>query len=435
MAKGNIYAGIDIGTCKITTVIVAEDEESKNLRVVGVSTEPSKGIRKSQVVDIEDAVDAITQSVEAAERMAGFSISDAYISIGGQNISSQNSKGVVAVSHSGDEIIEEDVARVIEAARAISLPSSQEILHVIPRDFIVDSQGGIKDPLRMTGVRLEVDAHIITGVSTSMRNLSKCVTEIGINVQGLVFSGLAAAESALTETEKELGVCLIDIGGGTTSISVFVEGALTFSHVIPIGAKHITNDLAIGLKVSLEQAEKIKLALSNSPKEKLLKDPSENSDILNLKKLNINEEIHKPSYKLMVEGIIRPRLNEIFSMVMDELKNSDLLATTPAGAVLSGGGSLTVGVANACKRTLSMPVRVAEYTGEQKTLRKLTGLIDDIQNPIFAVAHGLILYADQQEVIAEGGRVSLPQFGSFVEKFSGKGIASKAADFIKSFLP
>ncbi|PIP53416.1 cell division protein FtsA, partial [Candidatus Beckwithbacteria bacterium CG23_combo_of_CG06-09_8_20_14_all_34_8] len=287
MAKGKIFAGIDVGTCKVTTIITSQDEETRKLRVVGVATVGSKGIRKSQVVDIDDAIEAITQSVEAAERMAGFSISDAFVSVGGAHIMSQNSKGVVAVANPGEEVIEEDVDRVIEAARAVSLPSSREILHVIPRDFIVDSQPGIKDPLSMTGIRLEVDAHIITGASTAIRNLVKCVTEIGINVAATVFSGLAAAESSLTETEKELGVCVIDIGGGTTSVSVFAEGLLTHSFVLPIGAKHITNDLAIGLRVSLEEAEKIKLILSNNPKESLLEDPQGTGDILSLERFGI----------------------------------------------------------------------------------------------------------------------------------------------------
>ncbi len=435
MARGNIYAGIDIGTCKTTTIIVSEDEETGKLRVVGVATVESRGIRKSQVVDIEETVEAITQSVEAAERMAGFSISNAFISIGGIHIQSQNSKGVVAVANSGEEITLDDVNRVIDAARAVSMPSSREILHVIPRDFIVDSQGGIKDPLSMTGVRLEVDAHIITGSSTAMRNLAKCVTEIGINVSGLVFSGLAAAQAVLTETEKELGVCLVDIGGGTTNLSVFVEGALAYSSVLPVGAKHITNDLAIGLRISLEQAEKIKLVLSNNPKEKLLKDPEENSDAIDLMKFGITEEVSKASYKTLVEGIIRPRLNEIFGMVGDELKKSGYVAATPAGIVLSGGGSLTVGIAEACKRTLALPVRVAQLNGEQRTDKQLTGLVDDVCSPVFAVSQGLLIYAADQISYTKNSKVSLPHFGNLIERLPGKGVAGKAWDFVKSFLP
>ncbi|MGI5828275.1 MAG: cell division protein FtsA [Patescibacteria group bacterium] len=435
MARSNIYTGIDIGTCKVTTIIVSEDEETEKLRVVGVATKTSRGIRKSQIVDIEETVESITQSVEAAERMAGFSITDAYVSIGGYHIQSQNSKGVVAVANSGEEITGDDVDRVIESARAVSLPASREILHVIPRDFSVDSQGGIKDPLGMTGVRLEVDAHIITGVSTAIRNLVKCVSEIGINVSGVVFSGLAAAESVLTDTEKELGVCLVDIGGGTTSLSVFVEGALAHSSVLPVGAKHVTNDLAIGMRVSLEQAENLKLILSNNPKEKLLKEPDKNTDLLDLVKFGVTEEVAKPSYKTLVDGIVRPRLNEVFAMVGDELKRAGYLGVTPAGIVLSGGGALTVGAVDSCKRTLSLPVRTANLDGSQDTDKKLNGLIDDIGSPVFAVAQGLILYGSEKGKQSGFGRAALPHFGNFVEKFSGKGLASKAIDFIKSFLP
>ena len=433
MAKGKIFAGIDVGTCKVTTIITSQDEETRKLRVVGVATVGSKGIRKSQVVDIDDAIEAITQSVEAAERMAGFSISDAFVSVGGAHIMSQNSKGVVAVANPGEEVIEEDVDRVIEAARAVSLPSSREILHVIPRDFIVDSQPGIKDPLSMTGIRLEVDAHIITGASTAIRNLVKCVTEIGINVAATVFSGLAAAESSLTETEKELGVCVIDIGGGTTSVSVFAEGSLTHSFVLPIGAKHITNDLAIGLRVSLEEAEKIKLILSNNPKESLLEDPQGTGDILSLERFGIVEKLNKPSYKNIVEGIIRPRLNEIFGMVRDELKKCGFLSLVPAGIVLSGGGALTVGIKDSAKRTLALPVRIATFrSGGDES--KLIGLVDDIDTPAYAVSQGLLLYATSQTERLTGSRLRMPNMG-FLEKFSGKSIFGKLIDFIRSFLP
>jgi len=433
MAKGKIFAGIDVGTCKVTTIITSQDEETRKLRVVGVATVASKGIRKSQVVDIDDAIEAITQSVEAAERMAGFSISDTFISVGGAHIMSQNSKGVVAVANPGEEVIEEDVDRVIEAARAVSLPSSREILHVIPRDFIVDSQPGIKDPLSMTGIRLEVDAHIITGASTAIRNLVKCVTEIGINVAATVFSGLAAAESSLTETEKELGVCVIDIGGGTTSVSVFAEGSLTHSFVLPIGAKHITNDLAIGLRVSLEEAEKIKLILSNNPKESLLEDPQGTGDILSLERFGIVEKLNKPSYKNIVEGIIRPRLNEIFGMVRDELKKCGFLSLVPAGIVLSGGGALTVGIKDSAKRTLALPVRIATFcSGGDES--KLIGLVDDIDAPAYAVSQGLLLYATSQTERLTGPRLRMPNVG-FLEKFSGKNIFGKLIDFIRSFLP
>ena len=240
MKKVTQFSAIDLGSSKITTVIATKGEEDSTIRVVGVASVTSKGIRKSQVVDIEDALDAATESVEMAERMAGFSLRDAIVSISGIHIESQNSKGLVAVQNPDAEITQDDVLRVVEAAKAIPLPTAREILHVIPRFFLVDNQEGIKDPVGMSGVRLEASAHLITGSSVNIKNLSKVMSEIGVDTKAINFSGLASAESALTDTEKELGVILLDIGGGTTSICAYVEGALSHSAVIPVGAKNIT---------------------------------------------------------------------------------------------------------------------------------------------------------------------------------------------------
>ena len=251
MAKTTSMNAIDVGSSKISCLITVGSNDPDKINVVGVATTPSRGVRKGQIVDIDEAVSAITDCVEAAERMAGFSINNAYVSVSGEHIQSQNSKGVVAITQPEGEIGEEDVYRVVEAARAVSLPNSREILHVLPREYIVDSQRGIKDPIGMAGVRLETDAHLITCSSVAMKNMAKCVTEIGIDVAGMVYTGLASSYSVLTETEKELGVVLVDIGGGTTSLSVYLEGACAYSTVIPVGAKKVTDDLAIGLMVSL----------------------------------------------------------------------------------------------------------------------------------------------------------------------------------------
>lgn len=425
MTKGRIIAGIDIGTSKITTIVASQKvEETEKINVIGVATHPSKGLRRSQIVDIEEVVEVVTESVEAAERMAGYSISRAFVSIGGSHIESVNSKGVVAVAEAEGEISLDDVNRVIEAARAISLPASREILHVIPRDFTVDGQGGIKDPLGMTGVRLEVETHIITGSSTAMRNLTKSVEELGVDVEALVFSGLAAAESVLTDTEKELGVCLVDIGGGTTSIAVFVEGALTYSSVLPVGAKNITNDLAIGMRVSLASAEAIKVALFN----KASKKKEEDEDELDLSKIGIEEDVKKVSKKTLTEGIIRPRLNEILQMVGEKLKESGYGGSTPAGVVLTGGGAETVGIGDACKRTLSLPVRIGKPEG-------LAGLVEEISRPAFATSYGLILYGlKNSQKSAEAG-FSFGKIGKAVSKIPIGGVFKKGVDFVKSFLP
>ena len=422
MTKNQIISAIDIGTTKITTLIATLGVETDKVSVIGVATEPAKGLRKSQIVDIDETIESITQSVESAERMAGYTISSSLVSISGAHIESLNSKGVVAVAEPEGEISGNDVLRVIEAARAVSLPSSREILHVIPRDFKVDSQEGVKDPVGMSGVRLEAEAHIITSASTAMRNINKCVSEIGVEVDSLVFSGLASAEAVLTPTEKELGVVLVDLGGGSTSVAVFVEGALSFSSVLPVGAKNITNDLAIGLRVSLETAEKIKLALS-----KIDKNEAEDNDELDFKKLNLNEDVGKLSKKTLIEGIIRPRLNEIFGLVGEELKKSGFGGMTPAGVVVTGGGALTAGLITSCKRSLSLPVRIGYPKG-------LSGLIDEIKSPAFAAAWGLIDYGVKNFKGVKSDS-SFKNIGKIFQKLPIKGAFNKVFKLIKSFLP
>jgi cell division protein FtsA len=260
MTKSKIISGIELGSSKIATIIaqITSDAVSmeKVVNIVGVSSIESKGIKKGQIVDIEEAVESAVASVEAAERMAGYNIDHAFVALGGAHVTSQNSRGVVAVSNPEGEINFEDVNRVIEAASAVSLPSSRELIHILPRDYIVDGEEGIKDPVGMSGVRLEVETHLVTGSSASVKNIRKAMNEIGVNVEELVYSGFASGEAVLTKTEKELGCVLIDIGGGTTSIAAYIDGSLSMSAVLPIGAKNVTNDLAIGMRISLA-AEKL----------------------------------------------------------------------------------------------------------------------------------------------------------------------------------
>lgn len=433
MTKQNFIAAIDIGSAKVATLIVTHSpDETGRLNAVGVASVPSRGIRKSQVVDIEEAIGAITDSVEAAERMAGFSIPSAVISVSGDHIKSINSKGVVAIGTPEGEVVMEDVSRVIEAAKAISLPSSQEIIHVLPRTFTVDSQEGVRDPLGMSGVRLEAEAHIVTGSTAVIRNLSRCVDDIGVKVEHQVFAGLASAHAVLTETEKELGVIVVDIGGGTTSVAIFVDGALSYSAVIPVGAKNITNDLAIGLRISLESAEKIKRHLTQIERTPMPSLPSDEegkrierrSDEIDLSNLNIKEEIRSASKKTLIDGIIRPRLNEIFDFVGSEIKKSGFGGMTPAGVVITGGGAETVEALSSCKRTLQLPARIGHPTG-------LHGLTDEISSPAYATLTGLVLYANSLPAAQRRGN-----FGSLLSGgMPGKDLAGKAVSFIKSLLP
>lgn len=411
MTKNKIIAAIEIGSSKITTLVaqVSKDELSleQKINIVGVSSAESKGIKKGQIVDIEDAVDATVSSVEAAERMAGYNIETAYISIGGAHVHSQNSHGVVAISDPNGEINQNDVDRAIEAASAISIPASREVLHVLPREFIVDGEGGVRDAIGMSGVRLEVDAHIISAGAAAIKNIKKAVNEVGVKIDELVFSGLASSYSVLTSTEKELGCVLIDIGGGTTSIAAYIDGSLGYSGVIPIGAKNITNDLAIGLRVSLDVAEKIKLALSK-------KSRKEESDEIDLGALGVTE-IRKISKKTILEGIIRPRLNEIFTMVRLELEREGLANRIPSGAILTGGGAETIGVIDSAKRMMSLPVRIGVPDG-------VGGLVDDILNPSYATTIGLLIYGSNSEPVEATSsfskKLKLPTTGVFGKVFN-----------------
>lgn len=456
MTEGNIVVGIDIGTSKIVCIIAKITE---SIHILGVSEVKAQGMRKGQIVDIEEAVVAINNALEASERMAGYSASHVVASIGGGHIESLNSKGVVAVSTPEGEITENDLERVTDAAKAVSLPSSRSILHVLPRNYTVDGQEGIKDPIGMTGTRLEVDTHIITANTTSLRNLEKALSEVGVDVDGVIASGFGSSLCVLSDTEKELGVILVDIGAGTTDIAVYVEGSLSYSSVLPIGARHITNDLAIGLRLSLESAEKIKLHLSNTFNKKKARTEYEDdddssvrhstmtadrsgsgqdkssqknadmlskSDEIDLDILQLPEEVRKVSKKTLVDGIIRPRLNEIFTMVGMEVKKSGYAGQTPAGLVITGGGGKTVGITDAAKRTLAMPVRIG-YPTDMK------GIVDEVQDPAFATAIGIITYGAK---IEKGGS-SLP-FGVSVphmQMFRFGKFTKKIIEFIKSFIP
>lgn len=390
MRAANIIVGVDIGTSKVSVVIGQAEEDSVN--ILGVSEIEAKGIRKGQIVDIVEAASSLNQALDTAERMAGASIDSTFVAISGSHIESQNSKGVVAIASPDHEIGPEDVDRVLEAAGAISLPSTRTIIHVLPKTFTVDGESGIKDPVGMSGVRLEVDTHIITANTTTVRNIQRLLEqEAGVRINALVFSGFASSLSTLSDTEKELGVVMADMGAGVTNVAVFVEGTLAFSRVIPIGARHITNDLAIGLRVSLESAEKIKIHLGKRQNPRSIDD----TDELDLTGLGIDEELKKVSNKTLIEGIIRPRLNELFTMIGIELKKSKLGTQTPAGIVLTGGGALTVGAEEAAKRMLAMPVRIG-YP------HSITGLIDDVENPGYATVLGLLIFGKNFRSVEEG---------------------------------
>ncbi len=424
MSKERIITGIDIGSSKVCTIIasvgaLSATEHGAKVSVIGVSTVPSRGIKKGVVVDIDEAVEAIAQSLEGAERMAGYAVSSAYISVDGKHISSLNSHGVVAVANQEGEISESDVSRVTEAAQAISIPSSREIVHVLPRDFIVDNQDEIKDPVGMSGVRLEVETNIISGATTVMRNLVKCVQQVGVGVSDLVFEGIASAEAVLTDTERELGTILVDIGGGTTSVIVFSGGSPAYAGVLPVGGRNITNDLAVGLRVGLDEAEEIKKRLSM---EDLFSssqvEEGEKEDELDISDLSLEK---KTVSRQTAKDIIGARLQEIYRMVGKEIKNSELEDKLPAGVVITGGGALTVGAMKTAKRVLGYPVRLGEPRG-------VSGLIEEIGSPEYASLVGLVLYGAYfvSERGFMGGIVSGEKLG---------GMLQRVLKWIRSFLP
>lgn len=437
MAKDKVICAVDIGSSKSATLIATLGDDEK-INLIGVSAVDSKGVKKGQVVDIEDAVSSITESIEAAERMAGYSVSSAFVSIGGPQIESTNSHAVVAVAKPDGEIEENDILRVNDAARAITLPASKEILHVVPRTFTVDGQEGIRDPIGMTGVRLETDTHIITGSTTSMRNLVKCMGLVGVSVEELVFSGIASSYAVLTETEKELGVILVDIGGETTDVVVFVDGAISYSAVIPIGARHITSDLAVGLRISLESAEKVKIYLGKATKSPVLPADMEKGEgfkisetrgiakkeeAMDFKILGVSDEnVQKMPRRAIVDSVIRPRVRELFELIGKEVKKSGFAAQTPSGLVICGGGALTVGVLEQARYVLGYPARVGKVEG-------LVGLIDEIDSPSFAAAAGLLLYGAR---VSGGSQFTLPVLA---KGLPFKAVIQRGVDLVKSFLP
>ena len=435
MPQETILTGIDIGTDKCVTLIAKYELDTKQLKVLGVSAVPSKGMKKSQIIDLERVFETISESLDGAERMAGVEVQTAYVSVAGNHISSFNSKGVVAVASPDQEITQADVDRVIEAARAISLPSDKEVIHVVPNFFKVDSQEGIKDPTGMTGVRLEAEAHLITAMSTALRNIQKCMEDLGIGVSGFVFSGRAAAQVALTDTEKELGVALVDIGAGTTSVCAYVDGALVYSASLPIGARHITQDIALGCTVSLDVAEKIKVAMSHTGHTAVtpvagetkqdFQERKKKADEIRLSEFTSGQSDEVLSKRTILEGIMIPRMNEIFHLLEEKLDAQDILNKIPAGLVITGGGAETAEICDVARHELKLPARVGMP-------EQLSGLTGDIHKPSFATSIGLLMYGKDQGGAPVESSFSMSTL--FKGGLAGK-LGNKALEFFKSLLP
>lgn len=380
MQRSKIVNAIDIGSTKVTTLVGQYFESEDRFNIVAASSIPSAGFRKGQIVNLDQAVATLTQSVESAERMAGFQINQAYVSFSVPQIQSFNSQGVVAISNPNGEINSHDIERVIEAAKAVNLPAGKEIIQIIPRKYIVDGQDGVINPVGMNGVRLEAEAHIIAAPNPSIKNIYKCLEEAGINVMSLVYSGLATAKNIVSETESELGVALIDIGGSVTTITVFIENAPYYCSVIPMGGVNVTNDLAIGLRLPLEEAEKVKIKLT-----KIIED-KKYEDEIDISRFGIDHDTkRKIPISTATNGIIRPRLEELASLINSQLESNQLRHLIPAGLVVTGGGSQTVNLQDIFTQTIALPIRLA-------TPPIVGGLSDDILTPAYASAIGLLRY-------------------------------------------
>ena len=376
--KEDLIVGLDIGTTKIC-VIVAERTEN-GVDVVGIGTHPSRGLRKGVVVDIDATVDSIKHAVEEAELMADCEITSVFAGIAGGHIRGFNSHGVVAVKDR--EVREGDVKRVIDAAKAVAIPMDREVIHVIPQEFIIDDQDGIREPLGMSGVRLEAKIHIVTAAVTSAQNIVKCANKAGLNVIDIVLEPLASAEACLAEDERELGVCLIDMGGGTTDLAVFADGAIKHTSVLGLGGYHISNDIAVGLRTPFEEAERIKKKFGVAAARYLTSD-----DVISVPSVG-GRRPRQVSRKILCE-IIEPRVDEILSLARQTLVKAGLEDLIPSGVVLTGGCSALEGLQELAEEIFEAPVRQGIPT-------RIGGLMDVVRSPMYATGVGLALFGAAQ---------------------------------------
>ena len=378
MAKrDHIVVGLDIGTTKICA-IVAEVTEEGTVNVVGVGSSPSRGLRKGVVVNIESTVESIKKAVEEAELMAAVQINSVYTGIAGSHISGENSRGVVALKK--QEVTRVDVQRAVDTARSVAvLPSDRRILHVLPREFMVDDQDGIREPLGMSGSRLEVDVHIITGAVTSAQNIIKSVNRAGLDVVDMVLQPLASSEAVLTPEERELGVAMVDLGGGTTDLAIFAEGSIRHTAVLPIGGQHLTTDLAIGLRTPQGEAERLKIR-----KGVALAELAKDDEMVEVP--GVGDRPARTLCRKLVAEIIEPRVEEVFDLVRREIMRTGYEGILAAGVVITGGTSMLEGILEAAERVLDLPVRRGVPNG-------VGGLRDIVSNPMYATGVGLILLA------------------------------------------
>ncbi len=411
MPKERIVVGIDVGTTKVCTLIAAVGEDDQ-LEIIGVGVTPSRGLKKGVVVSVDEAVESIESSVNKAEQQSGFKIVSAYVGIAGSHITSVNSHGVIAV-HRGDNVItQDDVERALEAARVINVPPDREIVHVLPRHYTIDGQEGIKNPAGMIGHRLEVDTTIIAGSATSLNNMLRCVERVGIGIDGLVLQPLAAGYAALTDAERELGVVLLDIGGGTTDAAVFNEGSLAFATILPVGGSHISNDIAMGLRTPFAAAEEVKLRHGYAVPDLIEEDRT--IEVAAFER----DEGRTVSHRLLAE-IVQDRLEETFDLVREQLQKGGYESGLPAGLVLVGGTAQLRGIRRLAAQTFQGPVRIGSPNG-------IYGLVDTISGPAYAASVGLLKWGVEQDDEVGGQRSGPSPLAAPL---------SAVVNWLRSFLP
>lgn len=407
-----IIVGIDVGTTKICTLVARVEAENK-FRILGVGIEPSRGMRKGAVVDIEATSKAIKRSIDKAERTSGLEITSAQVSLAGSHVSSVNSHGASGVT--GGVIDQHDVFRALDAAKAVSIPHNRDIVHVIQRGFSVDGQDGIHKPIGMHGYRLEVEAHIITAASTSLDNLEQCVNAAGAEVEAFVLNPLASAEAVLTETEREMGIVVCDIGGGTTDLAIYINGDVWHTMVMAIGGNHITSDITHGLSLSLDQAEKVKIQHGHAMKSEIPED-----EVFHIRPFGDDAETEYRRQKLAL--IIEARVEEMFSYVIQEIKRSGYDGLLPAGMVLTGGTSSLPGISQFARKMFNFPVRVAQP-------ENLLGMTDQLHDPAYSTSVGLLEWTVLMNTISY-------EKDSYRKQMYDETVSwSKAIDFLRRLLP
>ena len=395
-SEQGMIVGLDIGTSKVVA-IVGELTEEGEIEIIGIGSHQSRGLKKGVVVNIESTVQSIQRAVEEAELMAGCQIHSVYDGIAGSHIRSMNSHGIVAIKDR--EVVESDVDRVIDAARAVAIPADQKVLHVIPQEFIIDEQEGIREPIGMSGVRLEAKVHLITGAESSAQNIVKCIQRCGLQPDDIILEQLASSYAVLTEDEKDLGVCLVDIGGGTTDIAVFAEGAIKHTAVIPIAGDQVTNDIAVAMRTPTQYAEEIKTKYACALRQ--LTNPDEVIEVP-----SVGDRPPRRLARQTLAEVVEPRYEELMSLVLAELRRSGYENLIAAGVVLTGGSAKMEGVVELAEEVFHMPVRLGmpQY---------VTGLIDVVRNPIHATGVGLLLFGARHAALKEPNA------------FSASGISSK----------